>query len=99
MDEPSMGRFSIFVNEIFDIIKEESEVAQPFFWLSRTPKKPFPLLTERMFWKGLSSGRKADDLFMMNLSRKHIWRKGGIDMDQVVITIARQYGSAGTYRR
>ena len=34
--------------------------------------------------------------FMMNLSRKHIWEnKEEIDMDQVVITIARQYGSGG----
>ena len=34
--------------------------------------------------------------FMMNLSRKHIWEnKEEIGMDQVVITIARQYGSGG----
>ena len=33
---------------------------------------------------------------MMNLSRKHIWEnKEEIGMDQVVITIARQYGSGG----
>ena len=34
--------------------------------------------------------------FMMNLSRKHIWEnKEEIGMNQVVITIARQYGSGG----
>ena len=34
--------------------------------------------------------------FMMNLSRKHIWEnKEEISMNQVVITIARQYGSGG----
>ena len=34
--------------------------------------------------------------FMMNLSRKHIWEnKEESIMDQVVITIARQYGSGG----
>ena len=33
---------------------------------------------------------------MMNLSRKHIWEnKEEIGMNQVVITIARQYGSGG----
>ena len=33
---------------------------------------------------------------MMNLSRKHIWEnKEESIMDQVVITIARQYGSGG----
>ena len=34
--------------------------------------------------------------FMMNPSRKHIWAsREEINMDQVVITIARQYGSGG----
>ena len=34
--------------------------------------------------------------FMMNPSRKHIWAsREEINMDHVVITIARQYGSGG----
>ena len=50
MDEPSMGLSPIFVNEIFDIIKEVSESGTTVL-LVQNAKKPFPLQTELMYWK------------------------------------------------
>jgi len=73
MDEPSMGLSPIFVNEIFDIIKEV-RVEQRFFWLSRMRRRLFLLLTELMSLRpeGLHWKVRQVIFFMMNLFRKLI---------------------------
>lgn len=48
MDEPSMGLSPIFVNEIFDIIKEVSEGGTTVLLVEQNAKRLFPLRTEHM---------------------------------------------------
>ena len=97
MDEPSMGLSPIFVNEIFDIIKEVSESGTTVLLVEQNAKKALSIADRAYVLETGSITLKAKQMicFMMNLSRKHIWEnKEESIMDQVVITIARQYGAA-----
>ena len=108
MDEPSMGLSPIFVNEIFDIIKEVSESGTTVLLVEQNAKKLFPLQTELMYWKQevLLWKERRTTCFTTRQYRRLIWRttalkavgmlQGGIRMDEhIVISIARQYGSGG----
>lgn len=51
MDEPSMGLSPIFVNEIFDIIKEVSASGTTVLLVEQNAKKRSLFQTGHMFWK------------------------------------------------
>lgn len=51
MDEPSMGLSPIFVNEIFDIIKQVSAGGTTVLLVEQNAKKHCPLQTEAMYWR------------------------------------------------
>lgn len=109
MDEPSMGLSPIFVNEIFDIIKEVSESGTTVLLVEQNAKKLFPLQTELMYWKQevLLWKERRMTCFTTRQYRRLIWEnktalkavgmlQGGTRMDEhIVISIARQYGSGG----
>ena len=50
MDEPSMGLSPIFVNEIFDIIREVSESGTTVLLVEQNARRHFLLQTVPMFW-------------------------------------------------
>ena len=51
MDEPSMGLSPIFVNEIFDIIKEVSESGTTVLLVEQNAKKALSIADRAMYWK------------------------------------------------
>ena len=99
MDEPSMGLSPIFVNEIFDIIKEVSESGTTVLLVEQNAKKAlsiadraYVLETGRITLEGKASDLLHDESVQKSLS----WRVNRRDfMENFVITIARQYGSGG----
>ena len=99
MDEPSMGLSPIFVNEIFDIIKEVSESGTTVLLVEQNAKKAlsiadraYVLETGRITLEGKASDLLHDESVTEGISWR-INRRGF--MENFVITIARQYGSGG----
>ena len=64
MDEPSMGLSPIFVNEIFDIIREVSESEPRYFLLSRMQRRHFPFADRAYVLEtgSITMDGKAEDL-------------------------------------
>lgn len=97
MDEPSMGLSPIFVNEIFDIIREVSESGTTVLLVEQNAKKPFPLQTGHTFLRqeALLSRERQISCSTMNLYRKHILEnKGGWEYGKL-----RHYHSKRVWKR
>ena len=99
MDEPSMGLSPIFVNEIFDIIKEVSESGTTVLLVEQNAKKAlsiadraYVLETGRITLEGKASDLLHDEICSVRLILEN--KQEGF-MENFVITIARQYGSGG----
>lgn len=97
MDEPSMGLSPIFVNEIFDIIREVSESGTTVLLVEQNAKKALSIADRAYVLEtgSITMDGKAEDLLNDEAVQKAYLESRGKDMDNFVITIARQYGSGG----
>ena len=98
MDEPSMGLSPIFVNEIFDIIREVSESGTTVLLVEQNAKKALSIADRAYVLEtgSITMDGKAEDLLNDEAVQKaYLGEYGGKTWINFVITIARQYGSGG----
>ena len=99
MDEPSMGLSPIFVNEIFDIIQAVSESGTTVLLVEQNAKKALSI-ADRAYvletGKITMSGNAKDLLEDEAVKKAYLGEYEPIPVtNNIVITMARQYGSGG----
>jgi len=99
MDEPSMGLSPIFVNEIFDIIQAVSESGTTVLLVEQNAKKALSI-ADRAYvletGKITMSGNAKDLLEDEAVKKAYLGESEAIQVSSnIVITMARQYGSGG----
>ena len=99
MDEPSMGLSPIFVNEIFDIIQAVSESGTTVLLVEQNAKKALSI-ADRAYvletGKITMSGNAKDLLEDEAVKKAYLGELEAIQVSSnIVITMARQYGSGG----
>ena len=99
MDEPSMGLSPIFVNEIFDIIQAVSESGTTVLLVEQNAKKALSI-ADRAYvletGKITMSGNAKDLLEDEAVKKAYLGEEEAIQVSSnIVITMARQYGSGG----